>query len=157
MAELGGRLVQGASLQRRPPFRDIQAGILGPIVSRDQLASLQERRRRFLFPAGARQREPELVVRFPALRLQPRRFLQLGDRVGHVAVTQLRLAEREMRPRERGRQLDDFSQLRDLLRQALGRAGAVGDRQVELGVQRRRGPGRPRARAREPPPRRRSA
>ena len=47
------------------------------------------------------ERQPELIVGFAALRLEPRGFLERRDRVGHLAVPKERLAERQVSPRER--------------------------------------------------------
>ena len=73
------------------------------------------------------EREAELIVGLAARRLQPCGLLQCRDRVRHFAILKQRLAEREVRPGKRGREVDHLSQLFDLLRRAVGRTRPVGD------------------------------
>ena len=77
--------------------------------------------RGFLLAAGPGQRQAQLIVRLPALRLEPRRLLELVDRFRDLAVPKQRLAERQVGPRERRGELDHLAELLDLLRPARGR------------------------------------
>ena len=71
-------------------------------------------------------------MRLAAGRIEPDGFLQLGDRVGHGPDLEERLAEREVGPGERRRQVDHLPQLLDLFRRSARRAGTVGRREIEL-------------------------
>ncbi len=119
-------------LQRGAAFRDVERRALIAIVCRDEIAPFLEFGRGLVLPPRPREGQPELIPGFAALRLEPRGFLEGRNRVGHLAVPKERLAERQVSPGERGRELDDLAQLLDLLRVSGRPAGAIRDRQVEL-------------------------
>ena len=134
MAEPGSRLLQVALRQRGAAFGDVQIHILVAIISSNKLAALVEFGRGFLSPARPRQSQAKLIVTFPALWLQPSGLLQFLDGFGHFPVLKQRFPERQVGPRERRGEGDDFSQLIDLIRRPHAGTSAIGYRQVELSL-----------------------
>ena len=134
--ELRRRLFEIAAIERGPPVRDIEQRVLGAIAGGDELASSLELRRAFLLAARPHERQPQLVVRLAALRLELHGVLQRRDRFGRLPVLQQRLAEREMRPREVGSHLDHLLEVLDFLPGPVSGTGAVGHCKVEEGLHR---------------------
>ena len=138
MTELGGCSLEIAPVECGTSFGDVEIGVLAALFSGHQFAAFLKCRRGFLLPASARQGEAKLVVGFTAGRLQPCSFLELRNRVGHLAVPNKRLAKRQVGTRERRRQVDHFTQLLDLFRWPAAGTGAVGECEVEVGLDRGR-------------------
>ena len=113
--EPADRAVVLAARQRRASFGEIERAALIAILGRHQLAALGERGGGLVLAPGAGQRQPELIVRLAARRLQPHRFLQRLDRRRHLAALQQRLAERDVRARERRLELQNLAELDDRL------------------------------------------
>ena len=135
VAQLRRRSLEVALLERRAPLEDVQARGLVAIVGRHQLAALLQLGGGFLLAAGAGQGEAELVARLAALGREPRRLLQLLDRLRDLAVPQERLAERQVGPGERGRRARSPSRSCSIsFARSLRGAGAVGGREVEPGL-----------------------
>ena len=65
-------------------------------------------------------------------------FPELGDCFGYLAVLQQGLAESQVGTGERRSHRNDLAQLLDLFCRTAARAGAVGCRQIELRLDRRR-------------------
>src|SRR5919108_468037 len=101
VAKLRNGSVDIASLERSTAFGDIEVGVLFAVVGRYELAPLLELCGRFVSFPGARQRETELIVRFPARRFEARGLGQFRDRVGHLAVLKQGFPQCEARSCER--------------------------------------------------------
>ena len=86
--ELRRGLFDIASIERGPPVRDVEQRVLGAIAGGDELASFLELRRAFLLAARPHEREPQLVVRLAALRLELHGVLQRRDRFRRLPVLQ---------------------------------------------------------------------
>src|SRR6267378_3080028 len=111
MPELGGSLIQFAIGERGPAFGDVQAGILVAVVAGRKFAALLHFGCPLVLVAGPRQSQPELIVGFAALWVEPRRFLQFYDCLSQISILQNCLAERQVGPREARGESDYLSQL----------------------------------------------
>ncbi len=134
--ELRRGLFELASIERGPPVRNVEQRVLGAIAGGDELASFLELRRAFLLAARPHEREPQLVVRLAALRLELHGVLQRRDRFRRLPVLQQRLAEREVRPREVGSHLDHLLEVLDFLPGPVSGTGPVGHSKIEEGLHR---------------------
>ena len=110
MAQLRGRALEVALLERGAALQDVQGRGLVAVVGGHEVAALLQLRRGFLLAAGAGQRQAELIARLSALGGETRRLLELLHRFRDLALPQERLAERHAGPGERrGRARSTFS------------------------------------------------
>ena len=106
MAEPGGRLLEVVFVECGAAFGDVQVRVLGAIGGRDKLAAFLEFSCGVIGAPRTRQGQTQLVVAFPALRLQPRGLLQCRDRLSrlsHPAAALYQAPGGPVRTSERGR------------------------------------------------------